>query len=121
MEVGINSCEIDPLTQKITLRGVSAFEKGSDEPVFFADQADVSLRAVKFTGGVELDRVALVRPRLNIDLSKPRADKKSDACPLDSLKRAEIDQLDVSGAEIRVALPDGRRVELTGVDLAWSV
>src|SRR5438093_10804691 len=64
LEVGINSCEIDPLTQKVTLRGVSAFEQGQDEPVFFADVAAVSLRAVKLTGGVELDRVELLHPRI---------------------------------------------------------
>src|SRR5438093_10034865 len=84
LEVGINSCEIDPLTQKVTLRGLSAFEQGADEPVFFADSAEISLRAVKLTGGVELDRVAITRPRIEYDLSKPRPDKGEGRCPLDS-------------------------------------
>jgi translocation and assembly module TamB len=119
--VGISSCELDPLTQKVTLRGLSAFEKGSDEPVFFADEAQVSLRAVKLTGGVELDRVVVSRPRLSLDLSRPRAKSDDDSCPLDALKRAEIDELEITGAEVRVKLPGDQRVELTGIDFGWSV
>jgi len=39
LEVGIGQCEVDPLGQRLVLRGVSVFEKGSETPLLAADLA----------------------------------------------------------------------------------
>ncbi|HEY3587134.1 MAG TPA: hypothetical protein VGK85_08275, partial [Myxococcaceae bacterium] len=66
------------------------------------------------------DRVRVIRPRIWLDLTRPQpAPKKSETCPLRALEHLEVDTLEVRGAEVRVALPAGRRVEVAGVELSW--
>ena len=62
MDVGIGSCELDPVTQTVKLRGVSLFEPGAEVPLLAADEAEVTLGAVRpFFGSVALDSVAWTR------------------------------------------------------------
>ena len=122
VDLGVNSCQLDPLSQSVTLKGLSAFVPGSDQPLFAAEEATVSLRSLRPPYAVELARVTLVRPRLNLDLSHPSLPGKEPAvCPLTLLRRARVDKLEVKGAEVRVLLPGGRRVELVGLEVGWTV
>lgn len=131
MEVGIGRCEIEPLTQAVRLYGVSAFQPGVEAPVFSVDSAEVRLRAFQpFFGGVKLELVQLDHPRVNVDLVSPRPSapvKKGSRpaapkrCVLEDLSELQIDKLVVKNAEVRVALPQGRRAEVSGVDLRWKV
>ena len=121
-DVGVNSCQIDPLTQTVTLKGLSVFESGADEPLFAADEVVAELRTFRLPFGVELDRVHLERPRLNLDLARSAAPGgDAGGCPIDVARRIRVDRLDAKGAEVRATLPAGRRVDLAGVDLTWTV
>jgi translocation and assembly module TamB len=122
MEVGIGRCELDPIRQSVRLFGVSAFEPGRQEPLLSADSAELRLDAIApVFGPVELSLVQVIRPRINLDLSRPRPSGGSRACPLDALDRVELDRLLVHDAELRVRLPAGRRLELSAVDLSWAM
>lgn len=123
MEVGIGRCEIDPLRQSVRLFGVSAFEAGRQEPLLAADSAELRLGAISpVFGPVELSLVHVSRPRINLDLTRfKRAPKGGQGCPLDALDRVELARLLVHDAEVRVRLPEGRRLELSGVDLSWAL
>lgn len=118
MDVGIGSCELDPVTQTVKLRGVSLFEPGAEVPLLAADEAEVTLGAVRpFFGSVALDSVKLLRPRVRLDLSKPKPSKPAGGCSLDALNRIELGRVEVRNAEIRVVLPGGRAVEVLNADL----
>ncbi|MHB8879043.1 MAG: translocation/assembly module TamB domain-containing protein, partial [Myxococcaceae bacterium] len=122
LDLGVNSCELDPITQTVTLRGLSAFSPGSDEPLFAADEAVISLRTFRLPYSVELDRVVLERPRFNLDLSRASSRTSGeDDCPLGLLQRVQIDRLEVKGAEVRALLPGGRRLEVVGLDVNWTL
>ncbi len=129
MDVGVGRCEIDPITQSVRLYGLSAFPEGSEEPFFVAESAEVRLRGMNpFFRTVKLDLIQLTRPRLRLDLSgagrNPRAEpgsKPEATCPLSLLEHLWVDRLRVKGAEIQLKLPDGSRVELSGLDLGWKM
>ena len=72
LDVGIGHCELDPLRQKIVVRGLSLFAPGSDTPLLAADVAEVQLGLTRpFSGKVALDLVRVQRPRVALDLSRP--------------------------------------------------
>jgi translocation and assembly module TamB len=126
VELGVGRCEVDPLTQSLTLTGVSVFTPGAAEPVFAADQVTASLSGVDFwTRRLRIDQVKVRRPRIRLDLTKrtpPSATAKdaSLGCPLWPLQRVVVDTLDVQGAEIAIQLPEGRRMELSGLNVGWG-
>ena len=120
-DVGLGRCEVDPAGRSIRIYGLSASAPDSDRPIFSADELEVTVAGVQpLSGRLELDRVRVIRPRIWLDLSRPQpATPKSETCPLRALEHVEVDTLEVRGAEVRVALPAGRRVEVAGVELSW--
>lgn len=127
LDVGILSCEVDPLTQSVVLHDVSAFERESHRPLFTADSIRVGIAGLSpFLGRLELSRLEVRRPRVKMDLSHPTAAPlpmkpgASPPCALESLRRLEVETLDVQGAEISVVLPEGRRVEMSNLNLGWK-
>ncbi len=119
LEVGIGECEVDPLGQRLLLRGVSVFEKGADTPLLAADQAEVQLGLPNpLSGRLAIDVVRVHRPRLTLDLSRPRPPSdKPGVCPLKPLRRVRLSRLAITGAEVRLTLPGGRQVEVSEVDV----
>ncbi len=132
-EVGIGRCEIDPLTQSVRLYGVSAYRQGSTRPLLAVDAVELKLAAVQpFFGTVELALLKLERPRFHLDLGTPapgsaeekrRSEAKADSgkCPLDLFRRVELDRLAISDGQLSLTLPDGRALELTGLDAGWRI
>jgi len=121
-EVGIGRCEVNPAARSLTLSGVSVFTPGEETPLFSADEVEVTVGGFQpFTGRVLLDRLRVTRPRLRLDLSRPAPARPEAACPLQVLQSVSIDDLEVRGAEAKVRLPGGRRVEVDGLSLGWRV
>ncbi len=120
LEVGIGQCEVDPLGQRLVLRGVSIFEKGAETPLLAADLAEVQLGLPNpISGRVAIDLVRVHRPRLALDLSRPRPPSdEPGVCPLVPLRRLQLSRLVITGAEVRLALPGGRQVEVSELDVA---
>ncbi|HEY1334878.1 MAG TPA: hypothetical protein VGF31_11530, partial [Myxococcaceae bacterium] len=119
-DVGLGRCEVDPAGRTVRIYGLSATAPDRDRPTFSADELEITVAGVQpLSGRLELDRVRLIRPRIWLDLSRPQAPAKSEGCPLRSLEHLEVDTLEVRGAEVRVALPAGRKVEVAGVELSW--
>ncbi|MDY7228474.1 translocation/assembly module TamB domain-containing protein [Hyalangium rubrum] len=123
LDVGIGQCELDPLGQKVVIRGLSLFAPGTDTPLFAADLAEVQLGlSSPFSGKLALDLVKVQRPRVALDLSKPSKTSRDtpSTCALEPLERLRISRLALSGAQVRLALPDGRRVEVMDLDMGWK-
>ncbi len=125
LDVGIGQCELDPLGQKVIVRGVSLFQPGADSPLFAADQAEVQLGFFIRPpfNRIRLDSIRVLRPRVALDLSQPSATPKTQeeaGCPLDVLDRLRISRVSLNDAEVRLALPGGRRVEVSELDVGWS-
>jgi translocation and assembly module TamB len=120
MEVGIGQCEVDPLGQRLILRGVSVFEKGADTPLVAADSAEVQLGLPNpLSGQLAIDLVKVHRPRVSLDLSRPRPPPgEPGECPLKPLRRLKLARVAITGAEVRLGLPGGRQVELSELDVS---
>jgi translocation and assembly module TamB len=117
-DVGIGACELDPLEQRVKLHGFALFEPGSDDAWFAASEVEVGLRSLR-PGGVELELARLVHPRIRVDASVPPAPGKKQ-CALEPLQRVGIRHLDIQSGELHLALPEGRTLDLTGVDVGWK-
>jgi translocation and assembly module TamB len=120
LEVGIGQCEVDPLGQRLILRGLSVFEKGADTPLLAADSAEVQIGLPHpLSGRVSIDLVRVLRPRLALDLSRPRTTPPDEpgVCPLHPLRRLVLSRLAITGAEVRLLLPGGRQVEVSELDV----
>jgi translocation and assembly module TamB len=123
LDVGIGQCELDPLGQKIVVRGLSLFAPGSDTPLLAADVAEVQLGLTRpFSGKLALDLVRVQRPRVALDLSRPpKGPREGPApCVLAPLERLRISRLALTGAQVKLVLPGGRRVEVTDLDVGWK-
>ncbi len=119
-DVGLGRCEVDPTGRSIRIYGLSAAAAGSDRPTFSADEVEITIAGVQpLSARLELERVRIVRPRIWLDLSQPSPAASSGGCPLRPLERVLVDTLEVRGAEVRIALPAGRRIEVAGVELGW--
>ncbi|KFA93503.1 translocation/assembly module TamB domain-containing protein [Archangium violaceum] len=120
MEVGIGQCEVDPLGQRLILRGLSVFEKGADTPLFAADSAEVQLGLPNpFSGQLAIDLVKVHRPRVSLDLSRPRPPPgEPGVCPLKPLRHLRLGRAAITSAEVRLTLPGGRHVELSELDVS---
>ncbi|SET30561.1 translocation/assembly module TamB domain-containing protein [Stigmatella erecta] len=122
LDVGIGQCELDPLGQRVILRGLSLFTPGTDTPLFAADMAEVRLGFIRpLSGKLNLELVRVQRPRVVLDLSRASdtPPKEASACGLGPLGRLRISRLALTGAQVRLALPEGRRVEVTDLDVEW--
>ncbi|WP_164010001.1 translocation/assembly module TamB domain-containing protein [Pyxidicoccus trucidator] len=123
LDVGIGRCELDPLGSRVVVHGFSLFLPGTDTPIVAADTAEVQLGFLRpLSGRLTLALVRATRPRVSLDLSQPSAEpgKKSEGCFLDPLERLRVARLDITGAELRLALPEGRRVEVGELDVRWA-
>lgn len=124
LDVGIGQCELDPLGQKVIIRGLSLFAPGTDTPLLAADLAEVQFGLTRpFSGKVTLDLLRVQRPRVAVDLSKPPSKGKPGEpapCALKPLERLRISRLALTGAQVRVVLPGGRRVEVSELDVGWK-
>ena len=120
-EVGIGRCEVDPAARSVVLSGVSVFRPGEESPLFSADRVEMTVGGLQVLAGrLLLDRLRVTHPRLHLDLSRPPA-ATGAGCPLQILQTVSVDDLDVRGAEVRLRLPGGRRVEVEGLALGWRV
>lgn len=122
LEVGIGQCELDPLGQKLILRGLSLFTPGTEAPLFAAELAEVQVGLLRpFSGKLTLDLVRVQRPRVVVDLSKPSKGRRGEpaTCALAPLERLRISRLALTGARVRVVLPGGQRVEVSELDVGW--
>ncbi|WIG92543.1 translocation/assembly module TamB domain-containing protein [Myxococcus sp. SDU36] len=123
LDVGLGRCELDPLGSRVVVHGFSLFLPGTDSPLVAVDRAEVQLGFLQpFRGRLTLAQVKATRPRVALDLSRPPApsEPKSDFCFLEPLEHLRIAKLDISGAELRLALPEGRRVEVDELDVRWD-
>ncbi|EAU65692.1 hypothetical protein STIAU_7803, partial [Stigmatella aurantiaca DW4/3-1] len=123
LDVGIGQCELDPLGQRVILRGLSLFTPGTETPLFAADMAEVRLGFIRpLSGKLTLELVRVQRPRVVLDLSRPSAKSSQEpaSCVLKPLGRLRISRLALTGAQVRLALPGGRRVEVTDLDVEWK-
>jgi translocation and assembly module TamB len=123
LDVGIGRCELDPLNSRVLVHGFSLFLPGTDTPLVAADMVEVQLGFLRpLSGRLSLALVRAQRPRVTLDLSQPSAQpaKKSEGCFLDPLERLRVAKLDITGAELRLALPQGRRVEVGELDVRWA-
>jgi translocation and assembly module TamB len=123
LDVGIGRCELDPLGSRVLVHGFSLFQPGADTPLLAADLAEVQFGFLRpLSGRLTFASVRAVRPRLSLDVSQPRErpETKSEGCFLDPLERVRVARLDIVGAEVRVALPEGRRVEVADLDVRWA-
>ncbi len=120
-DVGLGRCEVDPAGRTVRIYGLSAAAPDNERPIFSADEVEVTVAGVQpLSGRLELERVRVIRPRIWLDLSRPRSPTpKAEGCPLRTLEHVLVDALEVRGAEFRVALPAGRKVEVAGVELSW--
>ncbi|RYZ40149.1 MAG: translocation/assembly module TamB [Myxococcaceae bacterium] len=122
LDVGIGRCELDPLGSRVVLRGVSVFAPGSDTPLFAADEAEVGLGFLSpLSRRFVLGHVSVRHPRVVLDLSKPSPEKPAPdgTCPLTPLERVGVGRMSITGAEVRLALPEGRSVEVESLDVGW--
>ena len=119
--MGLGRCEVDPTGRTVRIYGLSAGAPDSDRPAFSADEVEITVAGVQpLSARLELERVRIIRPRIWLDLSHARRPRPPRAaCPLRPLERVLVDTLEVRGAEVRVALPAGRRVDVAGVELSW--
>ncbi len=124
LDVGLGRCELDPLGSRVLVHGFSLFLPGTDTPLVAADLAEVQLGFLRpLSGRLTLALVRASRPRVTLDLSRPSAPepgKKAEGCFLDPLERLRVSKLDITGAQLRLALPEGRRVEVGELDLRWA-
>ncbi len=124
LDVGVGRCELDPLGSRLVIHGFSLFLPGTDTPIVAADTAEVQLGFLRpLTGRLTLALVRAQRPRVTVDLSKPappEPGKKPGMCFLEPLEHLRVAKLDITGAEVRVALPEGRRVEVSELDVRWA-
>lgn len=119
LDVTIGRCRLDPLALGVELDQVAISEPGASEPLASADSAEVSLRGL-FPGYVSLQRIAVVRPRLDVHV-KGGGGSAAAGCPLDALKRVRVGALSIEQGSVRVELPGGQRVQLEGLDLDASL
>jgi len=120
-DVSLGRCEVDPLILGVRIHGVAITQRGLTEPMIVAEEARVALRGV-FFGGVSLQEVALIRPR--VDLVMPPADPnapKGKGCPLDPLNAVRVQNLEVQDGSLRLTLPTGQRIRADGVQLQASL
>jgi hypothetical protein len=120
-EVGLGRCEVDPAGRTLRIHGLSAAAPDTERPTFSADEVEVTVAGVQpLSGRLELARVRVIRPRIVLVLSRPQPPTATaTGCPLRTLEHVLVDTLEVRGAEFRISLPAGRKVEVAGVELSW--
>lgn len=111
--VELGQCAIDPLDGSVVVSRISVSLDGASAPLLTADKAAVSLRGL-FLGGVSLQEVELIRPRVELTLPLG-GDSSSGACPVRELSKLRIGELKVEDAQVKLNLPQARSLQLDGV------
>ena len=119
-KVSMGRCEVDPLILSVRIYDVSVTQNGLSEPMLKADEARVALRGL-FLGGISLQEVVLIRPRVDVVLPASSPSAPSQTCPLDALQRVRVQSLEVQDGSVRVTLPTGQRVRADGVQVQASL
>jgi translocation and assembly module TamB len=117
--VTLGHCELDPLTVSVVISGVEVTPEGETAPLLSAERASVALRGF-FLGGVALQGVEVIRPRVRVALGASQAEGRQ-ACPLVALQRVRVGRLRVIEGSVDVSLPGGERVSLEGLDVDASL
>lgn len=116
-KVELGQCAIDPLDGSVVVTRISVSLEGASAPLLTADKAAVSLRGL-FLGGVSLQEVELIRPRVELTLPLGGGEK-GGACPVRELSKLRIGELKVEDAQVKLNLPRvgeaARSVQLDGV------
>lgn len=123
-EVGLGRCLIDPLTLSVEIAGVTVTPRGATTAAVSAQRASVSLRGL-FFGGVSLQQVELIRPRVTLALAGRTEDSSAvppgGACALELLGRVRVGQLLVEEGRLELTLPDGQALTLEGLNVDASL
>ncbi len=114
-DVALGRCEIDPLLLSVRVHDVAVTAKGASAPFVQADEARVALRGL-FLGGVSLQEVALIRPRVDVVLP-PSTPGAPSGCALDPLTRLRIQSVEVQDGALRLQLPSGQRIRADGLQV----
>ncbi len=114
----IERCEIDPLTASVVVRGVEVGPEA--RPLLRATEASVSLAGF-FFGGVSLQRVTVVRPRVDLVLGPAEAGPAAEGCPLEALARVRVGRLEVQDGALSITTAAGQTVRLDGIDVKASL
>lgn len=115
-DVSIGSCEIDPLIVSVRVNDVSVRQRAASTPLLVADEARVSLRGF-FFGGISLQEVTLIRPKVEVVLPAATPEAPALRCPLEVLRRVRIRAIDVQNGSVRVRWPSGQYLSAEGVQL----
>ncbi len=122
LQLQIDRCQLDPLDAQVVVSGLRLIDPATGRDVVAADEARVALRGLVL-GGVALSRVVLVRPKVELDLPKPKPEGSapSSTCPLDPLRRLRVGSLDIEQAQLSLGLPDVGRLQIDGLDVRASL
>lgn len=118
VNVGLGRCAIDPLTASVEISEISIAPRGSAEPFLTAGRAAVSLRGL-FLGGVSLQDVEIIQPR--VDLKLPLAGAGSTDCPLRELSRVRVGRLRIVDGSVSLMFPQGQSLRLDGLNIDASL
>lgn len=116
--VRIERCAIDPFTAAVELRGVEVGPQGA--PMAQAERAVVSLAGV-FLGGVSLQEVTVVRPRVALRLPASDPAAPATGCPLEALSAIRVRTLEIQDGAADLELADGRAVHVDGIDVKATI
>ncbi|MFO0594169.1 MAG: translocation/assembly module TamB [Myxococcaceae bacterium] len=124
LAVQIGHCAIEPLTLSVEVTGVDLRSPtaSADEPpktLVTAERASLSLRGV-FFGGVSLQDVELVRPRLDLSLDSTGG-AKSTGCPVDVLRKVRVARLRVVDGSVVLHHPQLKALRVDGVQVEASL
>lgn len=118
-DVGLGKCSVDPLSLSVEITKISVTPHPAPEPLLTADRAAVSLRGL-FFGGVSLQDVELVRPRLEFT-APASSGTASTTCPVRELEKLRVARLRIIDGSLEIHHPSGKSVRLDGVSVDASL
>jgi translocation and assembly module TamB len=113
-DVELGHCAIDPLTASVEVSKLAVTAHGAQTPLLSADKAAVSMRGL-FFGGISLQDVEVVRPRVELTLPLGGDGAPASTCVVRELARLRVGRLRIVDASVLLNLPEGRSVRLEGV------
>jgi translocation and assembly module TamB len=122
-DVSLGRCAIDPLTASVEISQVTVTPRGAATAAVSAQRASVALRGV-FLGGVALQEVELIRPRVTLTVPEAApegAPAPAPGCPLDAISRVRVGRLRVEEGRLELTLPGARQLVLDGLNVEASL
>lgn len=117
LAVRIDRCVIDPLTASVELHDVVVGPES--KPLLTAELASVSLAGF-FPGGVSLQDVTVIRPRVEVDVPEQQG-ASAGGCPLDVLAKVRVSKLELQDGTVTLRLPGGRALHVDGLEVHAKV